>query len=193
MKTLVTTCFALSLVVTAAGAQDRARPASRPRAEANAPDPFSRLRVSGRVMVGDTAPDFDLTSSTGDDVVLSSMRGDWLLLRFADDRRELAEMAPMKDALDAMGVRMLVISGEKPQTLRTLIQRTSLPFEVLSDASGEVAAVYGFYDPTTLAARTGMVIVDRRGVVRMALQGGAPADQVVELTRYTVTAFQPRP
>ena len=144
-------------------------------------------------MVGDPAPDFDLTSSSGNDVVLSSLRGDWLLLRFADDRRELAEMAPMKDELDQMGVRLLGICSDKPQTLRAFIQRTNLPFEVLSDASGEVSAVYGFYDPNTLASRTGVVIVDRRGIVRMALQGGAPAEQVVELTRFTLSTVSPRP
>ena len=95
MRTLFATCFALSLACTAASAQDRVRPAPRPRTEVNAPDPFARLRVNGRVMVGDQAPDFALTSSTGNDVALSSMRGDWLLLRFAADRKELAELAPM--------------------------------------------------------------------------------------------------
>ena len=193
MRTLVATCFALSLLFTVAGAQERVRPAPKARTDVNAPDPFTRLRVSGRVMVGDRAPDFELTSSNGNDVALSSMRGDWLLVRFAEDRKELAESAPMKDELDAMGVRLLAICNERPQTLRAYIQRNGLPFEVLSDATGEVAAIYGFYDPTTLASRTGMVIVDRRGIVRMALQGEAPADQVVELTRYTVSAFSPRP
>lgn len=192
MRTLIVLCFALSLV-SVAGAQERVRPSSgaKPRVDANAPDPFSRVRVSGRVMVGDHAPNFELTSSDGHDVALNKLRGDWLLLRFADGRAEFADLAPMKDQLEKIGVRMIGICGDKPQTLRAFVQRQSLPFEILSDASGEVAAMYGFYDPTTLSGRTGMVIVDRRGVVRMALQGGAPAEQVVELARYTVTAFSP--
>jgi peroxiredoxin len=193
MKTFVALCFALSLATAVAGAQDRVRPTGRPRSDVTVPDPFARLRVNGHVMVGDPAPDFALTSSSGNDVALSSLRGDWLLLRFADDRKEFADLAPMKDELDQMGVRLLGICSDKPQTLRAYIQRTNLPFDLLSDATGEVSAIYGFYDPTTLAARTGVVIVDRRGIVRMALQGGAPADQVVELTRFTLSTVPPRP
>jgi hypothetical protein len=45
----------------------------------------------------------------------------------------------------------------------------------------------------TNSGRTGVVIVDRRGIVRLALQGEAPADQVVALTRYTLTGGVPQP
>jgi peroxiredoxin len=195
MKTLVIMCLALSFAFTAAGAQERARSSNvkARRADARAPDPFSRSRINGHVMVGDPAPDFDLTSSAGGDVVLSRLRGEWLLLRFADDRQELANLGGMKDDLDRIGVRMVAICGDKPQTLHAFVERRALPYEILSDATGEVSAIYGFYDPATLSGRTGLVIVDRRGIVRMALQGGAPADQVVELARFTVSAFQPQP
>ena len=194
MRNLFLLCVALSLACTAAGAQERPRPASgRSRAEAAVLDPFSRLRVTGHVLVGDSAPDFELTSSAGGDVWLSRLRGDWLVLCFADDRQELAELGPMDHELERMGVRMVAICGDKPQTLRTFVMRQALPFEILSDATGEVSAMYGFYDPVTLTGRTGIVIVDRRGIVRLALQGGAPAEQVVELTRYTLAAFTPGP
>lgn len=187
MRRFLVVCVALSLLPALAGAQDRPRStSSKPRVDATAPDPFARGRVTGRVIVGEPAPDFELTSSEGRDIALSHMRGDWLLLRFASDREELAALGPLKSQLDMLGVRMVAISSDKPQTLRSLIQRQSLPFEILSDATGEVAAVYGFYDPNTLASSTGMVIVDRRGIVRMALQGAAPPEQVVELAKFAL-------
>lgn len=192
MRTLVVLCWALSLA-SAAAAQERVHPAARTRTETSVSDPFARSRVHGNVMVGVAAPDFELTSSTGSDVALSRLRGDWLLLRFADDRQELAGQAGMKAELDRMGVRLIAICGDKPQTLRAFVQRLSLPFDILSDATGEVSAMYGFYDPSTLGAQPGIVIVDRRGVVRMALQGGAPDDQVIELTRFTMASVQPQP
>ena len=192
MRTFIVLCWALSLA-SAAAAQERVHPAARTRTDAAVSDPYTRLRVHGSVMVGELAPDFELTSSTGSDVTLSRLRGDWLLLRFVDDRQELADQARMKEELDRMGVRLVAICGDKPQTLRTLVQRLSLPFDILSDATGEVSAMYGFYDPATLGAQPGIVIVDRRGVVRMALQGGAPDDQVIELTRFTMASVQPQP
>jgi hypothetical protein len=142
MKTLVVLCWALSLA-SAAAAQERVHPAARTRTDASVPDPFARSRVHGMVRVGDPAPDFELTSSTGGDVTLSRLRGDWLLLRFADDRQELANQAGMKEELDRMGVRLVAICGDKPQTLHTFVQRLALPFDILSDATGEVSAIYG--------------------------------------------------
>jgi peroxiredoxin len=193
MKTLV--LLFLVLAPAWALAQERPRPPSntRTRADATLHDKLSRHRLVGRVWVGESAPDFDLTSSSGRDITLSSLRGDWLLIRFADHREEFAEYALAKNELDLMGVRLLAICSDKPQTLRSFIQRTSLPFEILSDASGEVSAIYGFYEPVTRSTSTGLVLVDRGGIVRFALQGGAPADQVVELTRFTLTSFAPRP
>ena len=192
MRILVLLCWALSLA-SAAAAQERVHPAARTRTDASVPDPFARSRVHGMVRVGDPAPDFELTSSTGGDVILSRLRGDWLLLRFADDRQELADQAGMKEELDRMGVRLIAICSDKPQTLHTFVQRLALPFDILSDATGEVSAIYGFYDPSTLGAQPGIVIVDRRGMVRMALQGGAPDDQVIELTRFTMASVHPQP
>lgn len=194
MKSLV--LVLLALVPAWAMAQERSRTTSntRPRAtQAVLHDNLGRHRLVGRIWVGEAAPDFELTSSTGRDITLSSLRGDWLLLRFADNREEFAEFAHAKNDLELMGVRLLPICTDKPQTLRSFIQRTSLPFEILSDATGEVSAVYGFYEPATRSGRTGLVLVDRAGIVRFALQGGAPADQVVELTRFTLTGFSPRP
>ena len=193
MRTFLVVCVALSILSTPARAQDRSQTPSpsKPRADASTPDPFVRGRVTGRVMVGEPAPDFELTSSAGRDVALSRMRGDWLLLRFAGDRQELTALAPLKSQLDLLGVRMVAISNDKPQALRSLVHRQGLPFEILSDATGEVAGVYGFFDPTTLASSTGMVIVDRHGIVRMALQGAAPPDQVLELTKFALTAAAP--
>ena len=59
--------------------------------------------------------------------------------------------------------------------------------------TGEVSEIYGLYDSGTSLAQPGFVVVDRAGIVRLALQGAAPADQIVGLTRYTMTGFPARP
>ena len=40
-----------------------------------------------------------------------------------------------------------------------------------------------------LASRSGFLVVDRNGKVRLALMGTIPPRQLVELVRYTMTGF----
>lgn len=196
MKAVVLTLLTLACTCVPASAQEGPKTATGgrlPRREATPDVPLTRFKVSGQVAVGESAPDFELTSSTGHDVALSRLRGDWVMLRFAKDRREFADLGSMSADLSRIGVRLMGICGDKPQTLRPFVQRVGIPFEILADVTGEISAVYGFYDYSTSSSRTGFVVVDRSGVVRLVLQGEAPADQIVALTRYTMTGFQARP
>jgi len=196
MKALVLIGLGLACACSLALAQERPKtPAGgrTPPTDVNANLPFTRLRVSGHVSVGESAPDFALTSSTGREVVLSRLRGDWVLLCFAAGRAEFAGLDSMAADLVEMGVRMIGICKDKPQTLRPFVQREGIPFEILADMTGEVSEIYGLYDSGTSLAQPGFVVVDRAGIVRLALQGAAPADQIVGLTRYTMTGFPARP
>lgn len=148
-----------------------------------------QLKVTGRVFVGDPAPDFSLTSSAGREVSLSRFRGDWVLLHFVPDRRDFNALGEAQADLASIGVTMLGVCRENPQSLRSHAQRDSIPFELLADATGEISAIYGLYDPAATASRSGFVVVDRNGKVRLALMGTIPPRQLVELVRYTMTGF----
>jgi peroxiredoxin len=79
------------------------------------------------------------------------------------------------------------VCHDSPQSLRTLALRDSLPFELLSDSTGEVAAVYGAFDFSISSILPGYILVDRRGKVRMVLLGQELApEQLVDLTRYAL-------
>ena len=148
-----------------------------------------QLKVTGRVFVGDLAPDFSLTSSAGREVTLSRFRGDWVLLHFVPDRRDFNALGEAQADLVRIGVTMLGVCRDNPQSLRAHAQRDSIPFELLADATGEISAIYGLYDPAATASRSGFVVVDRNGKVRLALMGTIPPRQLVELVRYTMTGF----
>ena len=157
--------------------------------------PTGQLRASGDVVVGEAAPDFDLWGSRNRELRLSRMRGDWVLLAFADRRESLGELAPAHQELKAAGVTLLGVCHDKPQTVRSYTEKNRIPFEILSDVTGEVSSLYGLYDGGGRRILPGFVVLDRQGVVRTALLGTQlPADQVVEIARYSMmgpTAQQP--
>lgn len=152
--------------------------------------PRARGRVTGRIYIGEQAPDFALWGSRDRETRLSTLRGDWVLLSFADRREGLGPLKEVDAELRQLGVRLLGISHEKAQTLRTYAVRESVGFEMLADVTGEIAALYGLYDSEHRAIVPGFVVLDRQGIVRLALLGQAiPASQVTDLVRFTMTGL----
>jgi len=148
-----------------------------------------QLKMSGQIYVGEFAPDFALTSSAGREVTLSRLRGEWVLLHFVPDRRDFAVLGEAQPDLARMGVTLIGVSKDNPQSLRSYVQRERVSYELLADATGEISAVYGLYDVAASASRSGFVVVDRSGKVRLALMGTIPPRQLVELVQYTMTGF----
>jgi peroxiredoxin len=81
------------------------------------------------------------------------------------------------------------VCKEKPQRLRSYAEVQQLPFELLADPTGEVSALYGYYDWERRSTMRGFVVLDRRSVVRLALQGPAPPEEVVSLAHYTIAGY----
>jgi peroxiredoxin Q/BCP len=153
--------------------------------------PSGQLGVSGRVFVGERAPDFELSDPHGQVRKLSQLRGDWVLLVFIERKEQLTTLAELHHELQPMGVRLLALSGDNPQSLRAYGKRQELPFEVLSDPMRQIAAVYGLFDRARNWTLPGFLVLDREGIVQMALLGQAlPNDQIAALTRYTMDKQQ---
>src|SRR5262245_5583016 len=79
----------------------------RPPSENRAP--AGDLRISNRVVVGEDAPDFELSDANGGRFRLSQMRGRRLLLHFADRRVMLPAFAAVAESLRALGVTFVGI------------------------------------------------------------------------------------
>ena len=194
MRTVALCLFAMLAMPDALLAQgDEGKPSPSPSSKRpESQSPVGQLRAIGRVYVGERAPDFELPSSRGRSVVLSKMRGDWVLLNFAADRRRFSELRSIREPLAELGVVMLGLCRDQPQTLRAFAQRDSIPFELLADPTGEISALYGLYDFVRTTTLPGFVVLDRNGVVRLGLMGQAlPAEQVAELVRFTITSLYP--
>ena len=151
--------------------------------------PVGQLRVAGVVHVGQSAPDFTVMSSSGRELTLSRLKGDWLVLVFSENREDFAALRDIHERLIESGSFVYGVCKEKPQRLRTYAEDERLPFELLADPTGEISALYGYYDQERRATTRGFVVLDRHSMVRLALQGQAPPEEIASLAHYTITGY----
>jgi peroxiredoxin Q/BCP len=126
-----------------------------------------------RVRVGDPAPDFTLTSATGEPVTLSDFRGrsNVVLYFYPKDYTPACtlEACAFRDSYEAFreaGAEVIGVSTDSAASHRRFAGRFGLPFLLLSDHDGAVRSLYGV--PRTMGLFPGRVtyLIDREGVVR---------------------------
>ena len=185
---------ALLLLALAAPAFAQENPKSTlppPSVEREGPthNPHAQLGISGRVYIGDLAPDFELDGSRGVPVQLSRLRGDWLLLVFTDRRDHFLSLRSIENEMREIGVRIVGVCHEKARTLDTYAARDSVPL-MLADVTGEVSTMYGLFDSMHQKTVPGFLVLDRGGIVRIAFSGQwLPPAEIARLTQFAVTGF----
>jgi peroxiredoxin Q/BCP len=142
--------------------------------------------VTDRLNAGDTAPDFTLTSDTGEEVSLSSLRGRKVIVYFYPNAMtpgcttQACDFSDSLDALKAAGYEVLGISPNTPDKLAKFRERDGLTITLLSDADKSVMQAYGAYGEKKLY---GKVVV---GVIRSTFV--VDEDGKVALAQYNVKA-----
>jgi peroxiredoxin len=131
--------------------------------------------------VGSVAPDFTLKSQHGEDVTLSSFRGDsnvvLVFIPFAFSgicSDELAEIRDNIDVFEGKNAQVLAISCDHVFANRAFSDREGLTFPILSDfwPHGQVSQAFGTFDDAAGAPNRGTYVIDLRGVVRWKVQKG---------------------
>lgn len=156
------------------------------------PAPPRHSYPQGNLAVGDRAPSFVLDAADGRSVKLSSLRGDWLALVFADTWQQVSETKSIETRMSAVGAKVVGITHEKVRTLSSASSRKASPRLMLADVTGEVSAQYGLYDSKRKETRPGVVILDREGVIRLAivtLDRVPPPESIAELTEFLVRGY----
>lgn len=125
------------------------------------------------IQVGDKAPDFTLTSQSGDPVRLYDRLGERAVVLYfypKDDTRGCtAEACAFRDSHEVFtdaGAEVIGVSSDSVNRHAAFAGRHELPFTLLSDEKGKVRKEYGV--PTTLGLIPGRVtyVIDREGTVR---------------------------
>ncbi|MBD3407574.1 MAG: redoxin domain-containing protein [Candidatus Lokiarchaeota archaeon] len=102
-------------------------------------------------MEGMIAPDFKLPSSDGEEVHLIELIGTCIVLVFFPQTFEFFSTMEMRAfvtkhiALEALGAKIIGISVEPVQALRTFDIQEEIPFPLLSDFEREVCKKYGVF------------------------------------------------
>ena len=142
--------------------------------------------MSVRLQTGDQAPDFTLTSDTGESVSLSGQRGSRTIVYFYPAAmtpgctKQACDFSDSIDRLKAEGFSVIGISPDKPEKLAKFRERDGLTITLLSDPDREVLKSYGAFGEKKLYGK----VVE--GVIRSTFV--IDVDGKVELAQYNVKA-----
>lgn len=125
--------------------------------------------------LGELAPEFNLKSQHGEDITLSSYRGDKSVLLvffpFAFSGVCTGELAELRDNVEEFTSRDAEIIGVSCDSLfsnRAFSDRDGFGFPVLSDfwPHGAVSRKYGTFNEDIGAPNRGSFVIDRDGILR---------------------------
>ncbi|MGI8901783.1 MAG: thioredoxin-dependent thiol peroxidase [Nocardioides sp.] len=139
-----------------------------------------------RLVAGDTAPDFTLTSDTGDQTTLSDLRGQRVIIYFYPAAMtpgcttQACDFTDSLDSLRAAGFEVLAVSPDRPEKLAQFRERDGLRVTLLSDPDRSVTTAWAAFGEKLLY---GKVV---QGVIRSTFV--VDEDGKVELAQYNVRA-----
>jgi peroxiredoxin len=135
------------------------------------------------VDVGDVAPDFTLKDQHGQDVTLSSFRGEknvvLLFYPLAFTGVCQGELCAVRDDLSRFqndAVQVLTVSVDSAPTHKKWAEEQGYEFPLLADfwPHGAVAQAYGVFNDARGLATRGTFVIDQAGVVRWKVVNAIP-------------------
>jgi thioredoxin-dependent peroxiredoxin len=151
--------------------------------------------VSQRLSPGDPAPDFTLTSDTGEQVTLSDLRGRKVIVYFYPAAmtpgctKQACDFTDSLDSLKGAGYEVLGISPDKPEKLARFRERDSLTITLLSDPDKSTMTAWGAFGEKKLYGKLvqgvirSTVVVDEEGRVEVAQYNVKATGHVAKLRR----------
>jgi thioredoxin-dependent peroxiredoxin len=146
-----------------------------------------------RLEPGDPAPDFTLPDADGNEVGLSSFRGQRVIVYFYPAAmtpgctKEACDFRDSLADLGQAGVAVLGISPDAPAKLAKFRDKESINFPLLSDPSRTVHEAYGaygekkLYGKTTVGVIRSTFVIDAEGKVEKAMYGVKATGHVARL------------
>ena len=144
---------------------------------------------------GDPAPDFTLTTDTGEQLSLGDLRGKRVILYVYPAAmtpgctKQACDFRDSLQSLHARGFEVVGISPDKPAKLAKFRERDSLTFPLVSDPDKETLKAYGAYGEKKLYGKTveGVIrstfVIDPDGKIERAMYNVKATGHVAKLRR----------
>ncbi len=151
--------------------------------------------MSQRLSPGDTAPEFTLTSDTGEQVSLADLRGQKVIVYFYPAAMtpgcttQACDFSESLDSLKGAGYEVLGVSKDAPARLAKFRDRDALTLTLLSDEDLAVHRAYGAYGEKKLYGKVvegvlrSTFVVDETGAVEQAQYNVKAKGHVAKLRR----------
>jgi thioredoxin-dependent peroxiredoxin len=142
--------------------------------------------ADSRLAPGDAAPEFSLPDADGNEVSLSSLRGQRVIIYFYPAAmtpgctKQACDFRDSLSSLAAAGFAVLGISPDSPAKLAKFREKEALTFPLLSDPDHAVEQAYGAYGEKMLYGKKSV------GVIRSTFVVGP--DGKIEKAQYAVKA-----
>lgn len=148
--------------------------------------------------VGQMAPDFTLTAHTGENVILSELRGNTVVLFFYPKdntpgcTRESCAFRDLNQEFGELGVHVYGISRDSLASHNKFADKYNLNMPLLSDSDEKVVTAYGVLKEKTNYGRTSIgierttVVIDKNGVIAKIfpkVKVDGHADKVLEFVK----------
>ena len=142
---------------------------------------------------GKPAPDFSLTSDSGDEITLSKLRGRPVVLYFypRDDTPGCTTQAcGIRDdwsAFEQAGAVVLGVSPDSEESHAKFRQKYGLPFTLLADPDHELSEQYGFwveknnYGKKYMGVERSTVVIDADGNIARVFRRVKPEEHVQQV------------
>jgi thioredoxin-dependent peroxiredoxin len=148
-----------------------------------------------RVSPGDPAPDFTLTSDSGEQVSLADLRGRKVVVYFYPAAMtpgcttQACDFSDSLDSLKGAGYEVLGVSPDAPEKLAKFREHDHLTITLLSDPDRQALDAYGAYGEKQLYGKTveGVIrstfVVDEEGRIQLAQYNVKATGHVAKLRK----------
>lgn len=146
--------------------------------------------------IGDTIPDFELLTDTGEPLKLSELRGRRVALFFypkADTPGCTKQACGFRDRfprIETANATVLGLSPDQPKALAKWKKKESLPYTLLSDPEHEVAEAFGAWGEKSMFGKAymgilrGHAIIGPDGTIEDLRLRISPEESVEEATKF---------
>jgi thioredoxin-dependent peroxiredoxin len=135
------------------------------------------MTVPDLLPVGTQAPDFTLPASDGQLLTLSTLRGHKhvVLIFYVGDNtpdcnRQLSSLRDDMPELEGLDIVVVGLNPAGVEEHARYCTQLGLNFPLLHDAGGQIASLYGAFNPDRSVQRS-VYVVDKEGLIRFAARG----------------------